>query len=133
MRISGSGHRCVVSGDLAFDLRDTRERLVPARFQFARHQTVDRIGGVILPEGAVGGIARCFEIALESIAHLIPPLDYVLLRGDGGGDGAGADNAQERILDGVIDTQSAEGDAARLAVVHPATAAAVARDVVLGA
>ena len=120
-----------MSGDLAF--RYTRERLVPARLQFARHQPVGRIGGVILPEGAVGRIARRFEIALQGIAHLIPPLDHFLLRGDGGGDGAGADNGHERILDGVIDAQAAEGNAAGLAIVHPATAAAVTRNVVVGA
>jgi len=33
-----------------------------------------RIGGVVLPEGTIGGIARRFEIALECFAHLIPPL-----------------------------------------------------------
>jgi len=34
--------------DLAFDLRHARERLVPARLQFAGHQPVGRIGGVSL-------------------------------------------------------------------------------------
>ncbi len=71
-----------MSGDLAFGLRNTRApcssappvRLLPAG---------GRIGGVKLPEGAVGRIARRFEIALQGIAHLIPPLDHFLLRGDG--------------------------------------------------
>ena len=84
-----SGRSGVMSGDLTFGLRNTRECRVPARLQFARHQPVGRIGGVILPEGAVGRIARRFEIAFQGIAHLIPPLDHFLLRGDGGGDGAG--------------------------------------------
>ena len=78
-----------MSGDLTFGLRNTRECRVPARLQFARHQPVSRIGGVILPESAAGRIARRFEIAFQGIAHLIPPLDHFLLRGDGGGDGAG--------------------------------------------
>jgi hypothetical protein len=122
-----------MSGDLAFGLRDTHERLIPARLQFTRHQPVGRISGVILPEGAVRGIARRFEIALQGVAHLIPTLDHVFLRGDGGGDGAWADNGQERILDGVINAQAAKCNAAGLAVVHPATAAAVTGDVVFGA
>ena len=28
----------------------------------------------LLPEGAVGGATRRFEVAAESVAHLIPPL-----------------------------------------------------------
>ena len=61
-----------MSGDLAFDLGHMRERLVPAHFEFAGHQPVGGIGGVILPEGAVGGIARRFEIATKGLADLIP-------------------------------------------------------------
>ena len=61
-----------MSGYLALHLGHARERPVPARFKLARHQSVGGIGGVILPEGAVGGIARRFEIATEGLAHLIP-------------------------------------------------------------
>ena len=61
-----------MGGNFAFDLRHACERLVPARLQFASHQPIGRIGGIILPEGAIGCIARRFEIALERFAHLIP-------------------------------------------------------------
>jgi len=53
-----------MSGDLAFDLRKTCERFVPARLQFTCHETICRVGGVILPEGAIGRIACGLEIAL---------------------------------------------------------------------
>ena len=52
-------------------LRHTRERLVPARFQFACHQPVGRIGGIILPKGAVGRVARRFKVAFQSVEHLV--------------------------------------------------------------
>jgi hypothetical protein len=86
-----------------------------------------------LPEGAVGGVARCFEVAAEGLAHLIPPLARLLLGGGRGGDRAGTDHSQQRILDGVVNTQTAKADAVRGAIVHPGPAAAVARDAVLGA
>ena len=50
-------------GDLALDLRHMGERPVPARFQLASNQPVRGISGVVLTEGAVGGIARRFEVA----------------------------------------------------------------------
>ena len=65
-----------MSGDPALHLRDAGERPVPARLKLAGDQPVGRIGGVILPEGAVGGVARCFEITAKSLTHLVP-----LLRG----------------------------------------------------
>src|SRR6516164_3463729 len=120
-----------MSGDLALDLHHMCERSVPARLQFARNQPVGRIDGVILPESAIGSVARCFEIAVESLAYLIPPMACVLLRSRRGGDGAGADDDQQRVLDSVIDAQAAEGDAARLGIVHPAAAATVAWDLML--
>ena len=54
--------------DLAFDFGDTGQCLIPARFELAGDQSVGGVGGVILPEGAVGGIARRFEIAAKSLA-----------------------------------------------------------------
>ena len=58
-------------GDLALDLRRVSERPVPARFKFTRHQPVRGVGGIVLPESPVCGIASRFQIATESIAHLI--------------------------------------------------------------
>ena len=70
-----------MSSYLAVNLRNMRERLVPARLQFASDQPIGRIGGVVLPEGAVGSIARRFEIAMKGLAHLIAALARLLLRG----------------------------------------------------
>ena len=101
----GSDLGSVMGGDLAFDLCHACERLVPARLQFAGHQPVGRVGSVVLSEGAIGGIARRFEIALECFAHLIPPLVGFFLGGNGRRNGAGADYGEKRFLNGVIDPQ----------------------------
>src|SRR6516165_9932956 len=104
--------------DLGLDLPHVRKRPIPARLQFARNQSVGWIGRIVLPEGAIGGIARRLEIVAEGLAHLIPPLARLLLGSCGGCDRAGTDHSQQRILDGVINTQSAEGDAVRRTIVR---------------
>src|SRR5207247_9211083 len=78
-----------------------------------------------------GRVAGGCDVALGRFAHLIPPLVGFLLSGDGRRNGARADHSEERLLNGVIDPQPAKGDATRLAIVHPAAAAAVAWDVML--
>src|SRR6476619_7524806 len=127
------GRRRIMHGDLALDLRRVGERSVPARFQLARHQPVRWVSGIVLPESPVGGIARSFQIATESIAHLITPFPGSLGSSGCSGDSARTDDAKQCVLDCIIDAQSAEGDAVRAAIVHPGAAAAVARDMVLHA
>jgi hypothetical protein len=61
----------VVSGDLRIHFTDALQRLVPARLHFRRHMPVRRIGGVVLLEGAVGGVTRRFQVAQERFADLI--------------------------------------------------------------
>ncbi|WP_375784857.1 hypothetical protein ACE10Z_35130 [Bradyrhizobium sp. Pha-3] len=107
--------------DLALDLRYTRERLVPASLQFASNQPVGGISSVVLTEGAIGRIVRCFKVAQKCVAYLIAPLTGLPLDGDRGCDGAGPHHADKRFLDGIVDAQAAEGDALRLAIVHPGT------------
>jgi hypothetical protein len=109
------------------------ERSVPARFKLTRHQPVRGVSGIVLPESPVGGIVRCFQIAIESIAHLIPSFSGFFGGSGCSGDSAWADNAKQCFLDRIIDAQSTEGDAVRAAIVHPGAAAAVARDMVLQA
>jgi hypothetical protein len=58
---------------------------------------------------------------------------WPLSRGHSRRDSAGANHGEKRFLNGVIDPQAAKGNATRLAIVHPAAVAAVARDVVLRA
>src|SRR3954447_13171069 len=113
--------------DLVLDLRRVSERSVPARFKLTRHQPVRWVSGIVLPESPVGGIARRFQIATESIAHLITPVPGSL---GSSGDSARTDDAKQCVLDCIIDAQSAEGDAVRAAIVHPGAAAAVAWDMV---
>ena len=81
---------------------------------------------MVLSEGAIGGIARCFEVTAQRLAHLVPPLADLLGGIGRSGDGTGANHAQERLLDGVVDALSAERNAVRAAIVHAGPAAAVA-------
>ena len=67
-----------MSRDLSFDFRHMRESFVPACLQFARDQPVGWIGGVILSESAVSGIAYCFKVAAESLARLISSVACLL-------------------------------------------------------
>src|SRR5579864_1989877 len=87
----------------------------------------------MLAEGAIGGIACRLEIATECFKDLISALTGFLLGRKRGGDGAGADDGKNCFLDRVIRPETAECDAARLCVIHPSPAAAVARDMVMGA
>jgi len=118
--------RRLVRGNLGLYLGDLGKCLVPAHFEFAGHETIGGIRCIILTEGAIGCVARGFKVTPERIPHLVPPLARFLFGGHGGGDSAGADHIEQRILDGIIDTQTAEGDAARLSIVEPATGATVA-------
>jgi hypothetical protein len=69
----------------------------------------------------------------RGLAGQAPLLAGLCLGGDGRRDSTGAHHGENRILNGVIDPQTAKGDATRLAVVRPAAAAAIARSVMLGA
>jgi hypothetical protein len=64
--------------DLALDFGDASERLVPAHLEFASHPPVGWIGGVILSESAVSGIACCFKVVAESLARLISSVGCLL-------------------------------------------------------
>lgn len=119
--------------DLAFDIGDADKGLIPARLEFAGDQSIGGVGGVILPEGAVGGVARRFEIAAKSVAHLVPTLCSLLGGSDRRGNGAGTNNVKKCFLDCIVDAQATERDAARLAIIHPAARATVTRDMMLHA
>src|SRR5258708_37348534 len=125
--------RCchIMSRDLSFDFRHMRESFVPACLQLSCDQSIGRIRCVALPEGAVGCIARCFEIAFEGFADLISQLACLFLCSNSSRNRPGANDGEKCILNGVVDAQTAEGDAARLGVVHPTAAATVARNMML--
>ncbi|UCI31814.1 hypothetical protein [Mesorhizobium sp. B4-1-4] len=54
--------RGIMRCDLALDLTDTDECLVPTRFQVRRDQPVLGIGRVVLPEDPVGSVAGSLKI-----------------------------------------------------------------------
>jgi hypothetical protein len=62
---------------------------------------------------------------------LIALLRGFFLGSDGSCNGTRADHSENRIRNGVVDSQTAKGDATRLATVQPTAAAAVAGNVVL--
>ena len=102
-----------------------------------------RVGSVVLPEGPIGCIARRFEITPERLTHLVPLLPRLLLRSNAPdrtkyGQWIGctmsclmAADREKDTLNGVIHPQPAKRDAMRLAIVHPAAGATLARDVML--
>ena len=87
-----------VSGNLGFDLRHAGERRVPSRLQFASHQSVGRVGSVVLPEGPIGCIARRFEITPERLTHLVPLLPRLLLGSNGCRNSARANDCEKGTL-----------------------------------
>src|SRR5450830_831762 len=106
------------------------ERPVPAQFEFRRHEAVGGIDGVILTEGTIRRIARGLKIPVQGVAHIVASCGCLAIGLDCRRDRAGLNHLQDHRLDGVVHPQTAEGDAARLAIVEPAAAAAVARDIV---
>src|SRR5262249_60303965 len=65
------------------------------------------------------------------LTHLVPPLPGPLLGGTGRRNSARANDREKGTLNDVIHPQPAKRDATRLAIVHPAAGATVARDVML--
>ena len=106
---------------------------VPARLQLASDEAVLRIGGVVLPEGALGGIAGRLEVAHHGLTRVVPLDGGLRLRSLRRFHGGGLHHAQKSGLDRVVDPQAAEGDAARLAIVAPTANTGVARDLAFGA
>src|SRR4029077_17146576 len=98
----GCGRRRITHEYLVLDLRRVSERPVPARFKLTRHQPVGGVGGIVLPESPVGGIALRFQIATESIAHLMPSFSGFFGGSGCSGDSAWADNAKQCFLDCII-------------------------------
>jgi hypothetical protein len=118
----------IMLGDPPLDLGDAYQCPVPPGFQFAGDQAILRIGGVVLTQRAVGSVARGLEIADERIPGFVPAHGRLRLGRLCGVDCGGLHDGEQRRLDDVVDTQAAEGDAGRLAVVEPPANAGVAGD-----
>src|SRR6266849_969881 len=120
-------------GNPGLDLAYTCERAVPSQLQFRRDQPVLRIDGVVLPECPIGAVARRLEVAHQRITNLIAAAGRLCFGLDGRSYRSRFDNPQKSFLDGVVDTQSSECDAAWLAIVERTPPTGIARNVMLGA
>ena len=108
------------------------EGAVPARLQLACDKAVLRIGRIVLPEGAIGGIADRLEVANHSLACVVTLRAGLCLRSSRGFNGGRLHYAQQRGLDDIVDTQAAKADAAGLAIIESAADAGVAWNLALG-
>src|SRR4030088_263126 len=120
-------------GNPGLDLAYTCERAVPSQLQFRRVQPVLRIDGVILPECPIGAVARRLEVSHQRITNLIAAAGRLCFGLDGRRYRSRFDNPPEHFLDGVVDPQSSEPDAAWLAIVERTPRTGIARNVMLGA
>ena len=120
-------------GNPGLDLTYTCERAVPSQLQFRRDQPVLRINGVVLPECPIGAVARRLEVAHQRLTNLIAAAGRLCFGLGGRSYRSRFDNPQKSFLDGVVDTQSSECDAAWLAIVERTPPTRIARNVMLGA
>ena len=125
--------RHIVRRDLRLDFGKARERLVPACFEFSRHQPVGGIGGVILAERPICRISRRFEIAQQGVADLVAHARDFGFGGGRGGDRGGLHHARQGFLNGGVNAQALKGDAARLARIEQTAMAGVTGNAMLGA
>src|SRR6202166_3094327 len=121
--------RCNPGLDLAY----TCERAVPSPLQFRREQPFLRIDGVILPECPIGAVARRLKVAHQRVTNLIAAAGRLCFGLDGRSYRSRFDNPQKSFLNGIVDTQSSECDAAWLAMVERTPPTGIARNVMLGA
>src|SRR5258706_5092714 len=118
-------------GNPGLDRPDTCGRAFPPQLQFRRDQPVVRIEGVVLPECPIGAVARRLEVAHQRITNLIAAAGRLCFGLDGRSYRSRFDNPQKSLLDGVVDTQSSECDAAWLAIVERTPPTRIARNVML--
>src|SRR6516164_594175 len=104
--------------DSLFDFGDACERIVPARLQFPGHEPVGWVGGVVLAEGAVRSVTRCLKITRKSIADLIAPVCDFSLSRNSCSDRSRFDDLKDSRFNRIIDAQSAESNAAWVAVIE---------------
>src|SRR5215213_1287454 len=132
-RLRPSWGGAVVSGDFGLGLAKAGERPVPPRLKLRCDEAVLGIGRVVLPESPICLVARRFQIAQHRLAGLIMPAGRFRLGLGRRGDRAWFDDLEQSGLNGVVDPQAAEGDAARLAIIEQAPVAGIAWNVVLHA
>src|ERR1700682_5280519 len=103
-------------GNPGLDLACTCEGAVPSQLEFRRDQAVLRIDGVVLPKCPIGAVARRLEVAHQRITNLIAAAGRLCFGLDCRSYRSWFDNPQKSFLDGVVNTQSSESDAAWVAI-----------------
>ena len=95
-----------MGSDARFQLADPCQCLVPTPLQFRCHQAVRRINRVVLTEGTVGSMARCFEVPAQGITYFVTLDGRLPLGFDRRRDRAGFEHLEDRHLGSVIDPQA---------------------------
>ena len=116
--------------DAVFDLVDTLQRLIPASFQFVRHEAIVRIGRIVLFLRSASRVPRGFQLPRPRVQDLILLMGRRVTRDDRGLDGGGLHDAEDFLGHRVVDHHSSERDAARFPVIARASDADVAEDIV---
>ena len=119
-------------GNTPLELDHTSQSAVPACLQLTRDESVLRIGRVILSEGSISGVPRRLEIAGHGLPCLVTLHCGLCLGLSRSLHRRRLQDAEQRRLDDVIDTQSPECDATGLSVVEPSANACITRDLTLG-
>src|SRR5216683_2378740 len=122
----------IVSRDAGFDGTDTCECPVPTLLELRCDQPVRGIDCVILTEGTIGGIACRRKVPAQRVAHLVAAQRFLRVGFGRRRDRPRFDDLEDRGLNRIIHPQPTKGDATGLAVVEPATGAAVSWDAMLG-
>ena len=117
-----------MSGYFCLHLGLSGEGRVPSCFQFRGHQPVGRIGSIVLAPGAINRVASRLQIPPQSLTCLIPLGGHFLFCPYRRFYSPGTGHLEERLLDGIIGTKAAKGNAARLPIVHMAAVTGIAWD-----
>jgi hypothetical protein len=88
---------------------------------------------ILLPPSAMTESAKALATIINEFANLIAAAGRLCFGLDGRSYRSRFDNPRKSFLDGVVDTQSSECDAARLAIVERTPLTGIARNVLLGA
>jgi hypothetical protein len=89
--------------DAVFDLVDTLQRLIPASFQFIRHEAIVRISRVVLFVRSASRVSRGFQLARPRVQDLVLLMGRRVTRHDRGLDRSGLHHPEQFLGDGVVD------------------------------
>src|ERR1700687_4296074 len=119
--------------DLCFDLAYALQGLIPAPFEFIRHQPILRISGVVLLLRPPRAVLGSFQITLECRQDFVDLACLLFVGHDCRLNCCRLYHAQNFPRNRLINSQSRKTDAAWLAVIEPSATAVVPQHVVLAA